>query len=104
MLTPETGPQGINRLKTALLAIPRKPAIPIPPPAFVPGQRICSPRQAMLSPMEELPAAQCLGRTLAAATLGCPPAVPIVVSGEQIDRHALECFHYYGITHCSVLL
>ena len=28
----------------------------------------------------------------------------IVVSGEQIDRHALECFHYYGITHCSVLL
>ena len=104
MLTPETGPQGLNRLETALLAIPRKPAIQTPPPAFAPGKRICSPRQAMLSPMEALPAPQCLGRTLAAATLGCPPAVPIVVSGEQIDHHALECFHYYGITHCSVLL
>lgn len=104
MLTPETGVEGLDRLETALLAIPRKPAILTPPPAFAPGKRICSPRQAMLSPMEELPAAQCLGRTLAAATLGCPPAVPIVVSGEQIDRHALECFHYYGITHCSVLL
>ena len=94
MLTPETGTQGLKRLETALLAIPRKPAILTPPPAFAPGKRICSPRQAMLSPMEELPAPQCLGRTLAAATLGCPPAVPIVVSGEQIDQHALECFHY----------
>ena len=57
----------------------------------------------MLSPMETLPVAESEGRVLAAATVGCPPAVPIVVSGERIDAHAIDCFRYYGITHCSVM-
>jgi arginine/lysine/ornithine decarboxylase len=36
--------------------------------------------------------------------VGCPPAVPIVVSGERIDESAEECFAYYGITHCAVIV
>ena len=40
---------------------------------------------------------------LAAATVGCPPAVPIVVSGERIDADAAAQFAYYGIESCVVV-
>lgn len=103
MLTPENGQAALDALETALLTIPRRTPISEKPLVFSPCQRVCSPREAMLSPMETLPVAQCEGRVLAAATVGCPPAVPIVVSGERIDAHAVECFRYYGITHCSVM-
>lgn len=103
MLTPENTQSELNALEAALLSIPAKAPILEQPPRFHPGQRVCSPREAMLSPMETVPVAESRGRVLAAATVGCPPAVPIVVSGEAIDDHAIACFRYYGITHCSVI-
>ena len=103
MLTPENTQSELNALEAALLSIPAKAPILEQPPRFHPGQRVCSPREAMLSPMETIPVAESRGRVLAAATVGCPPAVPIVVSGEAIDDHAIACFRYYGITHCSVI-
>ena len=103
MLTPENSPRELDALAKALLSVPEKAPIPGQPPRFQPGQRVCSPREAMLSPMEEVPVEKSEGRVLAAATVGCPPAVPIVVSGERIDAHAIDCFRYYGITHCSVM-
>ena len=103
MLTPEIGQAALDALEAALLSTPRKSPILEEPPRFQPGQRVCTPREAMLSPMEQVPVEQSEGRILAAATVGCPPAVPIVVSGERIDAHAVSCFQYYGITHCSVM-
>ena len=103
MLTPENTWAELDRLTRALLAIPAKAPILEQPPRFAPGRRVCSPREAMLSRMETVPVAESVGRILAAATAGCPPAVPIVVSGEQIDDHVVDCFRYYGITHCSVM-
>ena len=103
MLTPEIGQAALDALEAALLSTPRKSPILEEPPRFQPGQRVRTPREAMLSPMEQVPVEQSEGRILAAATVGCPPAVPIVVSGERIDAHAVSCFQYYGITHCSVM-
>ena len=103
MLTPENTQEELDALTEALLSIPGKTPILEQPPRFQPGQRVYSPREAMLSPMQTIPVAESEGRILAAATVGCPPAVPIVVSGERIDAHAIDCFRYYGITHCSVM-
>ena len=103
MLTPENTPADLDVLAQALLSIPGRAPISERPPRIHPGQRVCSPREAMLFPMQTLPVSECEGRILAAATVGCPPAVPIVVSGERIDDHAIACFRYYGITHCSVM-
>lgn len=103
MLTPENTQSELNALEAALLTIPRRTPISEKPPVFSPCQRVCSTREAMLSPMETVPVAESEGRILAAATVGCPPAVPIVVSGERVDAHAVRCFQYYGITHCSVM-
>ena len=103
MLTPENGQAALDALETALLTIPRRAPMSERPAVCSPCQRVCSTREAMLSPMETVPVAESEGRILAAATVGCPPAVPIVVSGERIDAHAIDCFRYYGITHCSVM-
>ncbi len=60
-------------------------------------------RAAMLLPSRSMPVSQSLGQVLAAPSVGCPPAVPIVVCGERIDAAALRCFAYYGIQTCMVV-
>ena len=102
MLTPEIG-DGLDRLASVLLSIERKDALTEQPPVCKPQQRILSVRQATFSACETIPAAKSCGRVLAAATVGCPPAVPIVICGERIDEHAVQCFEYYGIETCTVV-
>ena len=53
-----------------------------------PGERVLSPRSAMLSPWEEVPVAEAAGRICAGAAVSCPPAIPIAVSGERITAKA----------------
>lgn len=103
MMSPETGAEGLSRLKHALCQIPRQEVITRNPPIFSPEKRCLSIREAMLSASEILPTERCLGRILAIPSMGCPPAVPILLCGEQISKHALSCFAYYGITHCCVV-
>jgi arginine/lysine/ornithine decarboxylase len=102
MLSPAVTEQ-LDALKEALTAIPRGDSIVDAPPVFSLPQAVLPPREAILSEAEELPAADCLGRILAAVTVGCPPAVPIVVSGERIEKVHLDAFAYYGITTCWVV-
>jgi len=103
MLTPETGESGIKQLETALLSIPQKTAVNEPAPGFSLPERVMRIRKAMLSAGKLLPVSQSIGRVLSAASVGCPPAVPIVVSGERIDEDAAACFEYYGIKQCTVI-
>jgi arginine/lysine/ornithine decarboxylase len=103
MLTPEVGREGLRQLETALCVLPKRNAITTTPPRLVMPKRVMSIREAMLSPCEVIPASESAGRVLAAATVGCPPAVPIVVSGERIDEDAVRCFAYYGIDTCTVV-
>jgi len=102
MLSPAVA-EHLDALEEALTAIPRRDPIIDAPPAFSLPQAILTPREAILSEDEELPANHCLGRILAAVTVGCPPAVPIVVSGERIEKVHLDAFAYYGITTCWVV-
>lgn len=103
MLTPEIGTEGLEQLEKALLSIPKKPPVLQPMPRFQPGKQVLSIREAVLSPSERLPVGQCCGRILAAPTVGCPPAVPILVCGQRIEEHAIRCFQYYGMETCRVV-
>lgn len=103
MLTPETGTDGLLRLEKALSGIAKKTAISGRPPEFGACERVLSIREAAFSDCEVIEARKSEGRILAAATVGCPPAVPIVVCGERIDSHAVRCFEYYGIDRCTVV-
>ena len=103
MFTPAISERDMMRLAEVLVSLPRRaPLLLCPPPSVCP-ERAMSVREALLSPSEILPARACIGRVLAAATVGCPPAVPIVASGEIIDESCLRCFEYYGIETCCVV-
>ncbi len=103
MFTPAITDQDTAHLTEVLLSLPRRKAILDCPPPLVSLERVLSVREALLSPSEVLPVTECVGRVLAAATVGCPPAVPILVSGERINESAVDCFAYYGIETCAVV-
>lgn len=103
MVTPAITEAELDRMAEVLCALPRRDSVAECPPALIKPERVMSVREALLSPSEVLPVAACIGRVLAAATVGCPPAVPIVVSGERIDQSAVACFRYYGIETCAVV-
>lgn len=103
MLTPETGKGGLDRLERALTAVERRDSIPEQPPAVSRSEPILSMREALFLPDQEREIHRCCGSVLSTATVGCPPAIPIVVCGERIDEAAIRCFEYYGITTCRVV-
>lgn len=103
MLTSLVSADAYDRFLTALRSIPRRGAITAHPPTIGRPKHILSPREAMLAPSEKLPVEQSLGRILASPGVSCPPAVPILVCGEQIDEAAIHAFRYYGIEEVDVV-
>lgn len=104
MLTPEIGIKGLEKLESALRQIPCRTPLLNSAPVPTPGKAVMTPREAAFSPCEVIPINKSLGRILASPSVSCPPAVPIVVCGEQISQTAIDCFSYYGITTCCVTI
>lgn len=62
-----------------------------------------SPREAMLCPARQVDVTEAAGHVLADASVGCPPAVPILLCGEIIEKGDVEAFLYYGIESVKVV-
>lgn len=104
MLTPENTDEDFDRLLSALtsfdLSKARENDEPKGPKSH---NRVLSIRRAMLSSSETVSVDDAEGRICASPTVSCPPAVPIVVSGEMITREDIALFKHYGITTVSVI-
>lgn len=112
MFTPDNPPQDFERLSTAVLRIAEELAGPVTLPEETAGEfaelerglhRRCTIRQAVFAPQEQLPAEQAVGRICAMPTVSCPPAIPIVVSGEQIAPAAAAWMKRYHVEEVSVI-
>lgn len=103
MLSPRFDNSVLDRIYSALASIKRREAIEDMPPVFTKAKRAISAREAMTLPRVTLPVDECVGRVLADVTVGCPPAVPIVISGETVDKAAAMAARYYGINEFSVI-
>jgi len=112
MFTPENPAEDMARLEAALAELCAGGIPPAEPPAehreaFCALARQAEPRltvrQAVFAPQETIPAGSALGRVCALPTVSCPPAIPIVVSGEVIGPAALELFAAYGVETVSVV-
>jgi len=101
MATPENTPEELAQAAAALGQCPGEANPPQLPLAR--GERACSIRQAAFAPRETVDAAHSLGRVCGLPTVGCPPAIPIAVSGERITPETLALFAYYGIEQVEVL-
>jgi arginine/lysine/ornithine decarboxylase len=103
MPSPRTLERDWQRLERAMSGIDRSEALKDAPPAVPVPEKVCSIREAMLSPRETVPAEAAEGRVLADPDAGCPPAVPILMPGERISAEAVECFRYYGFDQVTVV-
>ena len=65
-------------------------------------EKFCEIEEAMFSESECISTENSVGRVVADTTVGCPPAVSVLVSGEKITESAVEIMKYYGITSIKV--
>ncbi|MCQ2423091.1 MAG: amino acid decarboxylase [Lachnospiraceae bacterium] len=92
MVTVSNEEAELSKLKDVLSALATKwdglkdtsiddgPSKPSAPP-----ERVLSAHEAVFCEQEELPGSECYGRILAAASVSCPPAVPVYMMGERIE-------------------
>lgn len=66
-------------------------------------ERIKSIHDAVFSECETIPVEKAEGRICASVKVPCPPAVPVVASGERIDRNSINIFVKYGISDVIVV-
>ena len=116
MFTPENPPQDYDRLREAITACctarPLGSALAEEDTAgnfaalarelAEKGPR-CTIREAIFAPQEVVPAEEALGRVCAMPTVSCPPAIPIVVSGEMVSREAVALMKRYGVANVAVI-
>ncbi len=103
MFTPENSEEDICRLLQCLIKLPVRAALLQVPQCMQPPKVVCSVREAMFAPHEWISVEAAEGRVLAAATVHCPPAIPIVVSGERIGADAIKVMQYYAIEQVCVI-
>lgn len=80
--------------------------LPLPeaaPALAAPPQAAMSIRAAIFAPDEYIPTAEAAGRICAAPTVSCPPAVPLVVSGERISAEMLPVLLANGVQKIAVV-
>lgn len=102
MLTPENSADDIAAISSALGApgVELSPRSPLP--RFI-SKPVMSIREAFFAPHETISVDASAGRICAAPTVACPPAIPIVVSGEMITAEAVSLFRHYGIGQVEVV-
>lgn len=102
MLTPENDKKELEDLVKAMgeNPVPYESKNPLP---VAKAEQVLSIREAMFSDYEEIPVEEALGRICRVPAVSCPPAIPIVVPGEKIEREAIELFHYYGMKKLDVV-
>lgn len=102
MLTPENTQAELDRLISALGTCEGKPRKRMPLPNSC-GEQAVTIRKAFFAAHELVDVKDSLGRICGAPTVGCPPAIPIAVSGEFITRDAVDLFMRYGVDKVDVL-
>ncbi len=97
MLSPENSDGDFERLIDALSSFKAERGRPEITYSTKPHNQEMTIRDAVFAKSELAPAEKSVGRICASPTVSCPPAVPIVISGERITEEDIELFKHYGI-------
>ena len=103
MFSPCNKSGDFKKTAKAILSIERKKPILDAPPASPILEKGMTMHSALFAPSEEVAVDKAIGRILATPTVSCPPAIPIAVCGEVIDKRAVEVFKYYRINTILVV-
>ena len=107
MITPQNDEKDFLRLEkwsvdTKKLRFERK-AIKTKTLLLNEADRVMSIREAAFSPYRKIKVLDAEGKVCASQTIACPPAIPIAVCGEKIDKNMIEIFKEYGIEYVNVI-
>ena len=103
MFTPENDPWELEKLSRAICQIPRREALPDEAPQRVEPEGACGPRQAVFGERERIPVGESAGRILANLSVSCPPAVPILMCGEEIEEAIIPRLRALGWAFVEVV-
>ena len=105
MISPENREIDFERLKKAFSEITPKPPLRQNTNNFIleNNEQVMSIREAIFAECENVSVEKSVGRICGTPTVSCPPAIPIVVSGERISENAVQLFKRYGIDEISVV-
>ena len=105
MLTPGNTDDELERLEKVLMNICRREEIRTEKELFrlPPCSQAMSVRDAVMRPHRIVDAGFSEGLIAGAPLVSCPPAVPIVISGERITKAHIAMFQYYGIGRVEVI-
>ena len=104
MTSPKNSDEDFNRINETLLHLPlltpitNEKSIPFSTP-----ESALSMRQAFLSAHKTVKIEESLGKICAVSQVSCPPAVPIVISGEIITQHEIKLLKEYGIEFIYII-
>ncbi len=93
----------LKELEKALLSIEKRVAISDTPPQIIPPKRVYSIRDTLFKKHTVTPISQCLGCVLCTGSVSCPPAVSLVVAGEEINQSVIDACLYYGVDTLNVI-
>ncbi|MBQ9084905.1 MAG: amino acid decarboxylase [Clostridia bacterium] len=103
MISPSNTAEELRLLEKVLLGLPAAEYTadygPLPPRA----EKIMSARDALLAPSEAIASRDAVGRICADPSVNCPPAVPIVVSGERITEELSWLLCHWGVDCVKVV-
>ncbi|MBR3961874.1 MAG: aminotransferase class V-fold PLP-dependent enzyme [Clostridia bacterium] len=101
MLSPQNGERDFRRIAKikAEKRVSRQQGTAAP----AKGKQAVSVRRAVFAKSERAAVRESVGRICAAPTVSCPPAVPIIISGELIDGRAVELLEKYGVEFIEVI-
>ena len=104
LLSPMMTEQDFAELESALRDCPDGQHIPawIPPDLTEP-EIVCDLRTAALSSWEVIHPEQAEGRICSCVQVPCPPAVPIVLSGERITKNGIRLMQFYDLDQIAVM-
>ena len=103
MFSTESKPLDFDRIKIGLGLLYPKHCKTIEELPLCAPKRVISIREALFAPSERIPTESAFGRICASPSVSCPPAIPPIISGEQIDADTIKVLLYYGITEINVI-
>ena len=103
MFSPCNSKRDFKKVEKTLLSLPKSTPITVAPPCGHILELGMAMSEAITANSEEINVKDAVGRILASPTVSCPPAIPVVVSGEIIDEKAVEIMEYYSINTCIVV-
>ena len=102
MLSPQNTAEEIDRLEDAIRGVP-KGTVVFRTRNFALPRAVMAPREATFAPQESIETAESAGRIAAQTRITCPPGVPLVVAGEEIDENTIKFLKNSGILRINVV-